>query len=215
MSNWFVIISGTIWTAHKIKERGAKCGHGFVCFETWYYATLKGGQWLEKLVSNPILLCFHFQINNKKQIRREIVEQNEIWHSFVLSLCQGHLPHLLPVSKGPSSKWQPSEIFWNCKMLTLQEFLQWVVYNILEAKAMIEILHKWFVQILQYQIYAMNNELSVPGEGGQLKLQRRQRPIWVVQRRALVSEVLEQSERCEVSNQFFCGYFQYSVPLSK
>jgi len=61
------------------------------------------------------------------------VEQNEIWHFFILSLCQGHLPHLLPVSQG---------------------------------------------------------------EGGQLKLQRRRRPIWVVQRGALVSEVLEQSERC-------------------
>ena len=131
------------------------------------------------------------------------MEQNEIWHSFILSLCQGHLPHLLPVSKGPSSKWQPSEIFWICKMLTLQEFSLWVVYNIVQVKVMVEILHKWFVQILQYQIYAMNNELSVPGEGGKLKLQRRRRPIWVVQRRALVSKVLEQSERCELSNQFF------------
>ena len=44
------------------------------------------------------------QQGTKEQIRREIVEQNEIWHSFILSLCQGHLPHLLPVSQGPPSK---------------------------------------------------------------------------------------------------------------
>ena len=80
------------------------------------------------------------QQGTKKQIRTEIVEQNEIWHSFILSLCQGHLPHLLPVSQGPPSKWKPSQIFWNCKMLTLRDFSQWVVCNIVQAKVMVEIL---------------------------------------------------------------------------
>ena len=78
---------------------------------------------------------------------------------------------------------------------------QWVVFDIVQAKVMVEIFHKWIVSKFCKTLYAMNNELSVPGEGGKLKLQRRRRPIWVVQRRALVSEVLEQSERCEVSNQ--------------
>jgi len=147
MLNWFVIISGTVWTAHRIKETWIHLFWNMIlCF-------FKRGQWLEKLVSNLILQCFHFQIDNKEQRKKEkkkIVEQNEIWHSFILSLCQGQLPHLLQVS---------------------------------------------------------------PGEGGQLKLQRRRGPIWVVQTGALVSEVLEQSERCELSNQFFVDIFDVLARL--
>ena len=37
-------------------------------------------------------------------------------------------------------------------MLTLQDFSQWVVYNIVQANVMVEIFHKWCVQILQHLI---------------------------------------------------------------
>ena len=50
------------------------------------------------------------QQGQKKQTRREIVEQNEIWHSFILSLCQGQLPHLLPVSQGQNNHQKYFEI---------------------------------------------------------------------------------------------------------